>query len=168
MKRLLLFLLLINLVSLDLIRAQTPLPRDKYVTQLDSDAFRQRYDIRLYDLRFFKDPSGQLDIQAVSEADNRSKFLAYSEMGRPNPEFDSPFEPNVSYWAEVFLNNNMDGDSEWVLFLGYVTHAEVYVISEDGKFVKHPAGMFESNTNLHLAEGSEPKVLLELKAKKIG
>ncbi len=81
--------------------------------------------------------------------------------------FASGFNSYQDYWAKIKVLNEADFDKDFILFLGYVSEAEVFVVYQDGTYRKSKAGFFVANRLLNPRQGQGSKVRITLQAKKV-
>ncbi len=135
-----------------------------YVTKVASDSFREKYELKTYYLKFFHDQKGNLPFERIAEPVFQENFRRLNELGNASAEANHPFQAQEIYWAKINLQSTLTQDSEWILFLGYVSEAEIYTLYEDGTFDKKRAGFFVPNRALEPREGPEVKTSILLRS----
>ncbi len=81
--------------------------------------------------------------------------------------FATGFRSNQDYWAKMKVLNEANFDKDFILFLGYLSQAEVFVVYQDGTYQKGIAGFFVANHRLNPRQGQGSKVRITLEAKKV-
>ncbi|MDX2305975.1 MAG: 7TM diverse intracellular signaling domain-containing protein [Microscillaceae bacterium] len=145
------------------LKAQSGALAQKYVTQVDSDSFHQKYTLDNYYLRFYEDKGNSLKIEDIAKPEFEPKFKPFIQLSSSGQKSSHPFQAFTTYWVEVNFRSNIDQDTEWLLFLGFVSHAEVYTYYPNGRFEKVKAGFFTPNIELKPREGQEAKAIILLK-----
>jgi serine phosphatase RsbU (regulator of sigma subunit) len=131
-------------------KAQTSQP----ATAVYAHSFSEKTLLAPYTLLFYADPSGSMALSDIRKAD----FKGW--VGIAN--LPQPLRPNASYWAKFTLKSHLTTHSDWVLFLGFVSRAEIYSLDEEGKFRRQQTGFFVPNAQQQVREGAENKVVISL------
>lgn len=81
--------------------------------------------------------------------------------------YSSGFQSNKTYWAKINLENQAIFDRDYILFLGYISEATVYVVYDNETYLEYSAGFFVENKKLNPHQGQGQKVRLTLQSKKV-
>jgi two-component system, sensor histidine kinase LadS len=130
----------------------------EYVTQIHAYSYTTQTPLQNYYLKFYLDKSQNTDIHTITDKAFASKWQSFADL-------HPPLQANTTYWAKLNLHSNLDKDSYWILFLGYMTNAEIYAQQMDGTFEKSTAGFFAPNSQLIPNEGQSVKTRIFLPAK---
>lgn len=154
------FLLINSLVILGL--GQMPLQAQeiaaRYVTQVNNDSFKEAYILDAQYWRVFQDFGDSLSFEEVEQLEQQGKFKPYDAL-------QMPFAPFQTYWVAIDFESSIAKDSEWILFLGFVSNAEVIIRHQDKSLSRQAAGIFVPNEVLAPNEGQVPKARILLKGK---
>jgi two-component system, sensor histidine kinase LadS len=128
-----------------------------------NDASEASYPIPLYQLQFYEDKSRKLSFKQIIQ----KKFVPFSSLTAPNHAYQSTFfNAYTTYWLRFDLETIDDKARDWILFLGFVSHAEVYTLHQDGSYDKQQAGFFVNNRKLNPNEGASVKAKIHVKPAK--
>ncbi len=136
----------------------------QFVTYIATDQFTERYEINSYFLEYYEQTEAGLQFEDIIKPQYANTFKTYSAMHKPGDPSDNPFKPFQNYWVRLNLQSNLNKDSEWILFLGYISHAEVFIQYENGHVERKKAGFFVHNRELDPNEGPEGKSLIFLRS----
>ncbi len=89
-------------------------------------------------LFFLEDSLKKLSFEDVIS--KRVRFESYQNIEK-NDSFHRPLKKNTNYWATIKIKNDLNRDSDWVLFVGSCSYAEVYIPSKDGSYQVEKTGM---------------------------
>lgn len=133
-----------------------------FVTQIDSESIKGRYELRNTFLKFFEDRNEQFDFEAVSSPRFASRFAPYIQLPKPEGDQTHPFRSHLTYWVKIDLQSNLKKESNWILFLGYISEAEVYVQPDMGHELPLRAGFLVPHAQHNPKEGQEVKTMITL------
>ena len=105
-------------------------------------------------LKIYHDESQETDFQDIQS--RRSDFQQLNEV-------EAKWEKNASYWIHLRLDHQLTYTSNWMLYLGFPSIAEVHISEEGGTFSLQEAGVFIPHSKRAVNEGEMQKVRLELK-----
>lgn len=106
---------------------------------------------------FWKDNNGLRTIEAVS----RPSFRQFFHTLQPGESL----QPFQVYWIAFSLSNEANIDTQWILSLGKLTNAEVYLPNSEGKMTKKKTGQFVSTSQKDVKTGRFNYVNIFLPAK---
>ncbi len=94
-----------------------------------------RLELSNAQLQFLEDKDRKLSIDEVSNEAMQAKFT------HPTAAKE-PFKPFTRYWLRIRLKSQLTVGSEWILSLGRLTHADVFLPNGEGKFLLERTGQF--------------------------
>jgi serine phosphatase RsbU (regulator of sigma subunit) len=133
-------------------------PSVEYVTQLPIQNFSGRISLQNYYLKFYEEKNQSLDFNTVSAKDFAKKWQSFNDLTHP-------LSPHQTYWAKLTIQNPVDKEENWLLFMGFMAEAEVFVLYPDGNYEHSLAGFFVPNQWLKPREGEFVKTIFKLPAK---
>lgn len=142
--------------------AQSQASEKNYVTQIDSEPQFGKYYLDNYYLKFYEDRNNQQDFKTVSEPSFARRFIPYISLPKPLGDQAHPFRPHTTYWVKIELKNNMRQESDWILFLGYISEAEIYVLPRASNPVPIRAGFLVPHWQHNPTEGQDVKAQITL------
>ncbi|NJL13556.1 MAG: SpoIIE family protein phosphatase [Microscillaceae bacterium] len=77
------------------------------------------------------------------------------------------FRVGQDYWTRFRIESRLAYDRDWILFLGYVSEADVFIVYENGTYERKKTGFLVPNHEQDPNEGPEPKVRITLRAGQI-
>ncbi len=125
-----------------------PANKSKVLQQLDNNTLRH--------VKFFE---GQQEFTHFLQGD--SILAAQAKL------YSTGFKSDKTYWAKIKVENQADFDRDYILFLGYVSEAEVYVVYDDVNYQSHSSGFFVENHKLNPRQGQGQKVRITLQSQKV-
>jgi hypothetical protein len=72
------------------------------------------------------------------------------------------FESNIAYWFRFEIESRLQSPSEWMLYVGQLGFADVYIQEEDGSFIHRRAGKYVPFSERDVTEGRSHKVRLKM------
>ncbi len=122
---------------------------------------QKKTSIQNASLIFWEDANGKRSIESVS----RQSFQQFFHPLLPS----SRLKPFHVYWLALSLESSLEVDSDWILQLGKLTNAEVYIPNAEGKFIQKKTGQFvpTSSKNIKTGRFNYVNVFLPAKGKKI-
>ncbi|MCU0444712.1 MAG: SpoIIE family protein phosphatase [Microscillaceae bacterium] len=125
---------------------------------IEINSVKTLFQLETTPLPLYQDENGNLSIQDISQADFQKNF-------RLADVHQHTLVPNAIYWLKLRLKSNLETDSDWILSLGKITHAQVYIPQNTGKYeVKH-TGQFVETAKKEVKSGRYNSVNLFLPAK---
>lgn len=124
--------------------------------QVSQKFSEERRTIQNNSLDFYEDTSDTLSFQSISNSKFKG-FVKYDALSKP-------LKSNTDYWVKFEMQNLEQFDTQYILFLGYVSDAKIYVLYPDSTFQQQTAGFFVPNEKLSPNEGIEVKTSITLKA----
>jgi two-component system, sensor histidine kinase LadS len=109
-------------------------------------------------LPLYQDENGNLTIRDISQPDFQKNF-------RLADVHQHTLLPNAIYWLKLRLKSNLETDSDWILSLGKITHAEVFIPQNTGKYDVKYTGQFVETAKKEVKSGRYNSVNLFLPAK---
>jgi two-component system, sensor histidine kinase LadS len=125
---------------------------------IEINSVKTLFQLEQAPLPLYQDENGNLGIRDISQADFQQKF-------RLADVHQHTLLPNAIYWLKLRLKSNLEADSDWILSLGKITHAEVFIPQNTGRYeVKH-TGQFVETAKKEVKSGRYNSVNLFLPAK---
>ncbi|TAE73966.1 MAG: hypothetical protein EAZ85_05740 [Bacteroidetes bacterium] len=156
MQKILLFFFLFLVVNTTFAQKKTTISSPDEVLRLES-----RNDVLHLEnskVPLLEDITGTLNIEDVIKSTNKNKFVL--------TKYDQyELHPQSVYWMRLRLENASNVDEDWILYLGRVTNADVYVPQHTGKYDVKKTGQLVKTRDKDIKTGRYNTVELFLPAK---
>ncbi len=84
------------------------------------------------------------------------------ELFQPAENFPPPQKKNSTYWVRFRLQSHLELPSQWMIYLGYPSLADVYFSDPDSGMIHQKAGVFMPHSARSVNDGEMQKVRLYL------
>jgi len=121
-------------------------------TRLTIDSLHESIQLLEF-LSIYHDADQDLTFEEIIQ--KKDAFQAFDEIR-------TPWKRNATYWARFSVNHTLETSSEWLLYLGYPSMAEVYISDPDSGYIFQQSGVFMPHSTKSMNEGEIQKVRLFL------
>lgn len=116
------------------------------------DSLEQKIELPSY-LSIYHDEEESLTFEEIIQKQNDFQPLS---------DFEPDLERNTTYWARFSIKHDLTESSEWMLYLGFPSMAEVYISDADSGYSLQKSGVFMPHSIKSTNEGDIQKVRLFL------